>query len=201
MRVLGDIPMSFDAEPVPIRVHGISQHPEGGDILAPSDRPVRSYLTFEPPNSTPDGAMDETLNRPLFRPPAPEPRRTPGDLLDFLKAARTNLLTTWMEEHFEQPIIAGDGALGRLTVVSDPGAIRHILVDNAANYRKDDLQLRVLAPGLGRGLLTAEGDEWRLQRRTSRRFSSRAPWRASFRADGRRLRAVVRRWHRRREGA
>ena len=53
-----------------------------------------------------------------------------------------------------------------MTVVSDPAAIRHILVENAANYRKDDLQLRVLAPGLGRGLLTAEGDEWRLQRRT-----------------------------------
>ena len=56
--------------------------------------------------------------------------------------------------------------LGRITVVSDPAAIRHILVDNAANYRKDDLQRRVLAPGLGNGLLTAEGEEWRLQRRT-----------------------------------
>src|SRR5918993_3424019 len=110
--------------------------------------------------------MDETLTRRLFRPPAPEPRRTSGDLFDFLKAARTNLLTTWMDEHFERPIVAGDGVLGRLTVVSDPAAIRHILVENAANYRKDDLQLRVLAPGLGRGLLTAEGDEWRLQRRT-----------------------------------
>ncbi len=51
-------------------------------------------------------------------------------------------------------------------MVSDPAAIRHVLVDNAANYRKDDLQRRVLAPGLGNGLLTAEGDEWRLQRRT-----------------------------------
>jgi cytochrome P450 len=53
-----------------------------------------------------------------------------------------------------------------VTVVSDPALIRYLFVDNAANYRKDDLQRRVLAPGLGNGLLTAEGDEWRLQRRT-----------------------------------
>lgn len=51
-------------------------------------------------------------------------------------------------------------------VVNDPAIIRHVLVDNAANYRKDDLQLRILAPGLGRGLLTADGEEWWLQRRT-----------------------------------
>jgi cytochrome P450 len=87
-------------------------------------------------------------------------------MFDFLAALRTNPLTTWTEDHFEHLIIAGEGALGRITVVHDPAAIRHVLVDNAGNYRKDDLQRRVLAPGLGNGLLTAEGEEWRLQRRT-----------------------------------
>src|SRR5215212_10898833 len=144
--------------------------------------------------------MDETITRSLFRPPAPEPRQTPGDLFDFLKAARTNLLTTWMEQHFEQPILAGDGVLGRLTVVSDPAAIRHVLVDNAANYRKDDLQIRVLAPGLGRGLLTADGDEWRLQRRTlAPLFSPRTV--ASFMPDmNAAAERLVRRWRRNRPG-
>lgn len=71
-----------------------------------------------------------------------------------------------MEDHFEEMVLAGDGALGRLTVVNDPAIIRHILLDNASNYRKDDLQIRILAPGLGRGLVTAEGEEWKLQRRT-----------------------------------
>ena len=94
------------------------------------------------------------------------PRRTPLGLFAFLKAARDNPLTTWIDEHFEQPIVAGEGVLGRVTVLNDPAAIRHVLVDNAANYRKDDLQRRVLAPGLGNGLLTAEGEAWRLQRRT-----------------------------------
>src|SRR3954451_11536551 len=101
----------------------------------------------------------------LSRPPAPPPLRRSLDMIEFLQLLRANPLATWADAHFEQLIVSGEGALGRITVVSDPAAIRHVLVDNAANYRKDDLQLRVLAPGLGRGLLTADGEEWRLQRR------------------------------------
>ncbi|KQP55127.1 cytochrome P450 [Methylobacterium sp. Leaf108] len=101
-----------------------------------------------------------------FRPVVPRPLREQPGLFAFLKAARANPITTWLEEHFIRPVVAGEGALGRVTVVSDPALIRYLYVDNAANYRKDDLQRRVLAPGLGNGLLTAEGEEWRLQRRT-----------------------------------
>lgn len=101
-----------------------------------------------------------------LKPPAPTPRDAPPDLFGFLSAARSNPLTTWTRAHYEKPIVYGKGAMGRVLVVNDPAAIRHVLLDNAANYRKDDLQRRVLAPGLGEGLLTAEGDQWRLLRRT-----------------------------------
>jgi cytochrome P450 len=144
--------------------------------------------------------MDEWLPQTPFRPPVPAPRRTPLGLFGFLKAARDNPLTTWMVDHFEQPIVIGEGALGRVTVLSDPAAIRHVLVDNAANYRKDDLQRRVLAPGLGNGLLTAEGEAWRLQRRVlaplfnPRTITSFVP--AMAEASER----LVRRWHRRPDG-
>ncbi|MCG6121360.1 MAG: cytochrome P450 [Microvirga sp.] len=108
-----------------------------------------------------------TQSEPLrLRPPAPAPRASPPDLFGFLSAARSNPLTTWTRAHYEKPIVYGKGAMGRVLVVNDPAAIRHVLLDNAANYRKDDLQRRVLAPGLGEGLLTAEGDQWRLLRRT-----------------------------------
>jgi len=106
------------------------------------------------------------MQQTLFRPPAPAPLDAPVGTFEFLRRVRANPLTTWTREHFEQPIVAREGVLGRITVLNDPAAIRHVLVDNAAGYRKDDLQRRVLAPGLGNGLLTAEGDEWRLQRRT-----------------------------------
>lgn len=120
-------------------------------------------MLTEPPTAlAPDAGVPGPT---LFRPPVPRPLKRPPDLFAFLKGARTNPLTTWTEEHFRAPILASDGVLGRVTVLSDPAAIRHVLVDGAANYRKDDLQRRVLAPGLGNGLLTAEGEEWRRQRR------------------------------------
>ena len=56
--------------------------------------------------------------------------------------------------------------LGGFVLLNDPDMIRHVLIDNAANYPKDALQLEKLTPAVGRGLLTAEGDDWRLQRRT-----------------------------------
>ncbi|MFD6317367.1 cytochrome P450 [Methylorubrum thiocyanatum] len=105
-------------------------------------------------------------NASLFRPKVPPPLTRPLGLFAFLKAVRANPIATWMDAHFEEFIVAGETAMGRVTVVSDPAVVRYLLVERAANYRKDDLQKRVLAPGLGDGLLTAEGDEWRLQRRT-----------------------------------
>ena len=76
-----------------------------------------------------------------------------------------NPLEVWTRAHFELPILIGRTVLGMRAVVSDPQAVRRIFLDNAANYRKDALQLRVLRPGLGTGLLTAEGEDWRIQRR------------------------------------
>ena len=101
--------------------------------------------------------MSDTLEAPLFRPPHPKPRTEPLGMVAFLRAVRENPLTTWMEAHFEDLVLTGEGALGRMTVVNDPAIIRHILVDNAANYRKDDLQIRILAPGLGHGTRDGRG--------------------------------------------
>ena len=40
-----------------------------------------------------------------------------------------------------------------------------MLLDNAANYTKSELTRRLLEPGIGRGLLTSEGETWRRHRR------------------------------------
>ena len=40
-----------------------------------------------------------------------------------------------------------------------------MLLDNAANYAKPELVKRLLAPIIGRGLLTSDGELWREQRR------------------------------------
>jgi cytochrome P450 len=144
--------------------------------------------------------MTDTLEAPFFHPPAPKPRTEPLGTLAFLRAVRENPITTWMEDHFEELVVTGDGALGRLTVVHDPAMIRHILVDNAANYRKDDLQVRILAPGLGRGLVTAEGEEWKLQRRTIAPLFTPRNVGGFFPAMAEAAERLVRRWRRRPDG-
>ena len=101
-----------------------------------------------------------------FRPPAPKPRETPLGFFGMISALRRNPLEIWTRAHYELPVLVGRGVMGDRAVVSDPMGVRRIFLDNAANYRKDDLQLRVLRPALGNGLLTSEGDEWRAQRRS-----------------------------------
>jgi cytochrome P450 len=76
-----------------------------------------------------------------------------------------NPLEAWTQAHFEQPTVTGGLTFGRVVVVSDPGAIRRVLLENCDNYQKDWLQRRVLSAGLTGGLLTAEGPQWKTQRR------------------------------------
>ena len=99
------------------------------------------------------------------RPPAPIPNARPLGPLSLLIRFWRNPLDTWTRFNFEWPITQANGLLGRIAVVCEPAAIKRVLIDNAANYPKDPLQLRVLSPGLGDGLLTSEGGDWRKQRR------------------------------------
>lgn len=56
--------------------------------------------------------------------------------------------------------------LGRtLHIVSDPDAIGRVLLENKDNYPRPRLAQKVLGPFIGNGLLTAEGEDWRVQRR------------------------------------
>lgn len=112
-----------------------------------------------------DGALSAAQAR-RRRPPAPVPEEREFGRLELLLRLRRNPLTIWRTRHFREPIVAGEGLFGYGVVISDPDAIRHVLVENAANYRKDDLQRAILAPGLGEGLLTAEGEAWKRARRT-----------------------------------
>jgi cytochrome P450 len=75
-----------------------------------------------------------------------------------------NPLEAWTEAHFNEPIVMGGLPFVRVAVVSEPAAIRHVLLDNCHNYQKDWAQRRILSAGLGDGLLAAESSQWRNQR-------------------------------------
>ena len=100
-----------------------------------------------------------------LHPPAPTPRLKPLGPLALLRVLASNPLEAWTKAHFEKPIVMGGLSIGRVALVSDPAAIRRVLMDNSQNYHKDWLQRRVLSAGLSNGLLTAEGQQWRMQRR------------------------------------
>ncbi len=90
--------------------------------------------------------------------------------------------------HFQHPVLVGKTMFGWRAVVSDPAAVRRVFLDNVANYRKDAVQMRILRPGLGSGLLTVEGEAWKVQRRSlaplfsPRQVAAFAPADASGRA-------------------
>src|SRR5215213_10270536 len=100
------------------------------------------------------------------RPPAPQPRTSPLGPLGLYRALRANSISAWRAEAYEEPSIADRNMLGGYILLNEPDLIRRVFIDNAANYPKDGLQLEKLTPAVGRGLLTAEPESWRLQRRT-----------------------------------
>jgi cytochrome P450 len=98
----------------------------------------------------------------LAMPDRPEGRLS---FRQFLRLVRENTLATYPPEAFDDDVIASRLLWRRRFIINEPSGIRHVLLDNAANYGKSELTRRLLEPGLGRGLLTSEGETWRRHRR------------------------------------
>jgi cytochrome P450 len=95
----------------------------------------------------------------------PKPLDEPISLRQFLRTLRDSSIATYRSETYQRDIDVRR-LLWRTTVIAnEPTAVRHVLLDNAANYRKSEISRRLLEPGLGRGLLTSEGQTWRRHRR------------------------------------
>jgi cytochrome P450 len=101
-----------------------------------------------------------------FRPPAPVPHSKPLGAVRFVLTASRNPLEIWGQRAYREPIVAARWLGTPTFIVSDPTAIRHLLVENGANYAMQPLRQRVLRPLLRDGLLTAEGELWRRTRRS-----------------------------------
>ena len=98
-------------------------------------------------------------------PRPPMPTRLRGQVEAFF-VLRRNPLELWGRPAYEEGVLSGR-FLGRdQLLLNDPDAIRHVLVDNHANYRRNLATRRILQPVLGDGLFLAEGDAWKHQRRT-----------------------------------
>ena len=107
-------------------------------------------------------AIDTSPGPTLAAPRAPQ---AGTNLRKSLREMRDNALTAHGPENFSADIIAQRILWRRMFILNEPGAIRYVLLDNAANYTKSEVGRRLLEPGLGRGLLTSEGETWRRHRR------------------------------------
>ncbi len=77
-----------------------------------------------------------------------------------------NPLELWGEPSYNERWISISGGIGGpLLIANDPGLIRHVLVDNAKNYKMARVRQKILRPILRDGLLTAEGEVWRRSRK------------------------------------
>jgi cytochrome P450 len=107
--------------------------------------------------------IDTTTEVPVLAAPSrPEGRMS---LRQFLRVVRENILATYAPEDFDKDFIARRLLWRRTFVVNEPNGVRHVLLDNAQNYKKSELSRRILEPGLGRGLITTDGELWRRHRR------------------------------------
>jgi cytochrome P450 len=100
-----------------------------------------------------------------FVPPAPKPRSKPPSTLEMMRIVYRNPLELWGEPSYNEPWISVSGIGGPLVIANDPGLIRHILVDNARNYKMATVRQMILRPILRDGLLTAEGEVWKRSRK------------------------------------
>ncbi|WFU08945.1 cytochrome P450 [Rhizobium sp. CB3090] len=100
-----------------------------------------------------------------FSPPAPTPRTVPPSRLTIIRTILRNPLELWGEPSYTLPWIMTRFFRERTLIVNDPGLIKHVLVDNASNYRMSEIRQLVLRPILRDGLLTAEGQVWKRSRK------------------------------------
>jgi cytochrome P450 len=92
----------------------------------------------------------------------PPPRRAPWPSLG---GGTGNRFADIPAPAYEQPIWRHGLLRRRAWVVSDPAAIRRVLVDNAANYPKTPLERRFFRALFGEGLLSSDGETWRAHRK------------------------------------
>ncbi len=100
------------------------------------------------------------LYPPTFRPPD-----LPLGTLKFLARCAKNPLATIPIAAYRQPASFVSTKYTRGIWLSEPAELERVLVAEAAVFRKTHIEKRLFAPVIGNGVLTAEGADWRWQRR------------------------------------
>src|SRR3984893_7317890 len=93
------------------------------------------------------------------------PPLKPASFLKTIRASSENAFEIIPLEAYEQPVYLSKSPLGRVLMVNDPEGVRRVLLDNVANYPKNDLEIQFFSAMFGEGLLSAPGPKWRAHRK------------------------------------
>jgi cytochrome P450 len=94
----------------------------------------------------------------------PPPLKAPS-LLKSIRASRGNPFEIIPRIAYEQPVYLAKSPVGNMLMVNDPDGVRQVLLDNVANYPKNDLEIQFFSAMFGDGLLAAPGPKWKVHRK------------------------------------
>lgn len=107
-----------------------------------------------------------TAGTPPLYPPSVAPPAEPLGIIGFLRRCADNPLATIPAAAYRDLVTCLEPFGGyKVLWLADPDAVEGVLVRDAGRFRKTDLETRLFGPAIGNGILTAEGNDWRWQRR------------------------------------
>ena len=107
--------------------------------------------------------MSETAPAKPLAGLSPPPEKWPTLLQQFDNSG--NDFETIPRVVFEQPIFRAKSMFGGTVMVHDPESVRRVLLDNVANYPKEEMSNRIFTAMFGEGLLSAAPEMWKKHRR------------------------------------
>lgn len=119
-----------------------------------------AFAALDPNDDTGRGSKS-SLIPPHVTPPV-RPLRGLALLASFVR----NPLLTVPQSVYEEDFVPFAGLGPRFAWVTDPDLIKTVFLDESHKFEKL-IQIRLLAPLLGRGILTSEGADWKWQRQTA----------------------------------
>ena len=87
------------------------------------------------------------------------------DTAKYLDLACSNMVAAWPKSYYRRELIQLKFVHKRRFVMNRPEDIQHVMVANAANYRKSLANRQSLKPLLGKGVFVSEGKLWERQRK------------------------------------
>lgn len=108
-----------------------------------------------------------SASNPLFVAETVDPPDRPVDWISAVFGMMRNPLTVWPRSMYVEQYHAVRWMGATFHYIRAPDHMKAVLLDNAGSFAKSTFQLRLLRPAVGEGLLTADGEKWRPQRRAA----------------------------------